>query len=299
VRLTVLGSAAGGGVPQWNCRCPVCSLAWEGDSCVRRRSQSSLAATIDGDSFVVLNASPDLRQQVIDLRALHPRAGRRSSPIRAVVVTSADVDHIAGLLTLREKQKFTLYATASTLAAVAGNPIFEVLAADCVRREPIGLTTPFEPLTGLTIQAFAAPGKVALWQEGQIVEVGGESEATIGLELNAEGKRIVYCPACATVTAALRDKVSGADLLVFDGTTFVDDELIGLGLMQKSASRMGHIAMSGPEGSIAAFADVAVARKVFIHLNNSNPALIEGSPEHRAVEAAGWEIAYDGMEIAL
>jgi pyrroloquinoline quinone biosynthesis protein B len=299
VRFTVLGSAAGGGVPQWNCRCPVCSLAWDGDLRVRRRSQLGVAATVDGENFVLLNASPDLRQQIIDQRALHPRTGRRSSPIRAVVPTSADVDHIAGLLTLREKQEFSLYATPSTLRAISQNPIFDVLSAESVRRETVLLEEPFEPVAGLSVKAFAVPGKVALWQEEEIVNVGAESETTIGLEIKAEGKRAVYCPACAIVTPALRERVSGADLLFFDGTTFVDDELIARGLMQKSASRMGHIAMSGPEGSIAAFKNVAIGRKVFIHINNSNPALIAGSPEHHAVEAAGWEIAYDGMEIAL
>jgi pyrroloquinoline quinone biosynthesis protein B len=299
VRFTVLGSAAGGGVPQWNCRCPVCSLAWDGDSRVRRRSQLGVAATSDGENFVLLNASPDLRQQILDQRALHPRSGRRNSPIRTVVATSADVDHIAGLLTLREKQDFTLRATASTLSAIARNTIFDVLAPESVQRESIVLEEPFEPVAGMTIEAFAVPGKVALWQEQDIVDVGAESETTIGLEIKADGRRALYCPACAAVTPALRARLEGADVLFFDGTTFADDELIALGLMQKSARRMGHIAMSGSEGSIAAFADVVIGRKIFIHINNSNPALIEASLERRAVEAAGWEIAYDGMEIAL
>lgn len=215
-----------------------------------------------------------------------------------MVVTSADVDHIAGLLTLRERQELTLYATSSTLEALAGNSIFEVLAGACVSRAPIFLNKPFESLPGLTIEAFAAPGKAALWQEGETVEIGGESESTIGIELSAAGKRIVYCPACANVTPALRKIANGADVLLFDGTTFTDDELIGLGLMQKTARRMGHLPMSGPEGTIAAFADTPVGRKIFIHLNNSNPVLIEDSPERRFVEAAGWEVAYDGMEIA-
>jgi pyrroloquinoline quinone biosynthesis protein B len=299
VRFIVLGSAAGGGVPQWNCRCPVCQLAWGGDARVRHRSQSSVAITIDGDNFILLNASPDLRQQIIDRPALHPRTGRRDSPIRAVIATSADVDHIAGLLTLRERQTFTLHATSATLTAIAGNPVFDVLSDECVGRRTVSFTTPFEPIAGLQIEAFAAPGKVALWQEGDVVALGEEGETTIALELRAHGKRVVYAPACAKVTPAFRERLSGADVLFFDGTTYTDDELLSQGLMQKSARRMGHMSMSGPGGSIAALAELPIGRKIFIHINNSNPALIEGSAEHRAVEAAGWEIAYDGMEVVL
>jgi pyrroloquinoline quinone biosynthesis protein B len=299
LRVVVLGSAAGGGVPQWNCRCPVCSLAWSGDARVKRRSQSSIAATADGEAFVLINASPDLRQQVIDAPSLQPRDGSRSSPIKACVVTNADVDHLAGLLTLRERQNFALYATSATLAALAANPIFDVLAADCVERKVIRLDEPFEPVPGLALSAFATPGKVALWQEGESVEIGGVGEGSVALELRHDGKRLIYAPACAKATPAFRERISGADVLFFDGTTFTDDELIAAGLMAKTAQRMGHTPMSGPEGSMAALAGVPIGRKIYIHINNSNPVLIEDSPERRAVEAAGWEVAADGMEIAL
>jgi pyrroloquinoline quinone biosynthesis protein B len=276
----------------------VCLAAWDGGAKVKRRTQSSIAVTSDGGAFVIVNASPDLRQQILSVSALHPRAGARSSVVRACVVTSADVDHVAGLLTLRERQPFELFATGATLRALAANPIFDVLAKDCVERRPIALETPFEPLPGLVFSAVAAPGKVALWQEGERVEIGQEGEGTIALELKHAGKRAFYAPACAKVTPALKEKVRGADLLLFDGTTFAENELIELGLMQKTARRMGHIPMSGPDGSIEAFASLPVGRKIFIHLNNSNPVLIEGSLERRRVEEAGWEIAYDGMEIA-
>jgi pyrroloquinoline quinone biosynthesis protein B len=299
VRILVLGSAAGGGVPQWNCRCPVCSLAWNGDAQVKRRSQSSIAVSNDGDAFVLVNASPDLRQQILAAPSLQPRTEPRSSPLMACVVTSADVDHIAGLLTLREGQPFELYATGATLSALAANPIFKALADDCVKRKPIELERPFEPAPGLVFTAFGAPGKVALWQEGESVAIGGEGEGTIGLDMRGGGKRALYSPACAKVTPAFKARIAGADALMFDGTTFADNELIELGLSGKSAHRMGHVAMSGPDGSIAAFGDLKVGRKIFIHLNNSNPVLIEGSPERRRVEEAGWEVAYDGMEIAL
>jgi pyrroloquinoline quinone biosynthesis protein B len=274
-------------------------LAWRGDARVKRRSQSSIAATADDSAFVLINASPDLRQQIIDAPPLQPRGGSRASPIQACIVTNADVDHIAGLLTLRERQRFDLYATTATLAALAANPIFDVLAAESVARKPIRLGEPFEPVSGLLVSAFPTPGKVALWQEGESVEIGGEGEGSVALELRHDGKRLVYAPACAKVTPALRERISGADVLLFDGTTFTDDELISAGLMMKTAQRMGHTPMSGPAGSIGALAGASVGRKIYIHINNSNPVLIEDSPERREVEAAGWEIAYDGMEIVL
>jgi pyrroloquinoline quinone biosynthesis protein B len=299
LRVVVLGSAAGGGVPQWNCRCRICALAWAGDRRVRRRTQSSLAVTIDGEDVVLINASPDLREQIAGHAALQPRRGLRDSPIRACVATNVDVDHVAGLLTLRERQNFDLYATPATLMALKANPIFDVLSADCVARKPLRLDEAIEPLPGLALTPFAAPGKVALWQERENPEIGLEGEATVALELRSGRKRLLYVPACAAVTARLREKIMGADALLFDGTTFTDDELIAAGLMDKTARRMGHMPMSGPEGSVAALAGLNVARKIFIHINNSNPVLIEDSPERRWTEQAGWEVAYDGMEIAL
>ena len=298
MRVVLLGSAAGGGVPQWNCGCPVCALAWSGDARVKRRTQSSVAVTLDGENFALINASPDLRQQIIDNAVLYPR-GLRHSPIKAVVVTNADVDHIAGLLTLRERQDFKLHATAETLATLAANAVFNVLAADVVERDAIALNIPFAPLAELEAIAFPLPGKVALWLEGEHVEIGGEGEATIGLELRANGRRVVYAPGCSQVTQALLQRVDGADVLFFDGTTFTDDEMIAHGLSTKTAKRMGHTPMSGDDGALSRFAGARIGRKIFIHINNSNPALIEGSPERRFVEDAGWEIAFDGMEIAL
>jgi pyrroloquinoline quinone biosynthesis protein B len=299
LRVVVLGSAAGGGVPQWNCACPVCALAWSGDPRVLRRTQSSLAVTHDGEGFLLINASPDLRQQLIDNSPLHPRRGLRQSPILGVVVTNADVDHIAGLLSLRERQSFALYATARTLETIGANAIFNVLAQEVVERKAIALGVPFTPLDSIEILAFPLPGKVALWEEGDQVEIGGENETTIGLEFRANGRRILYAPGCARVTDALLERAEGADVLFFDGTTFTDDEMIARGLSQKSAQRMGHTPMSGPDGAMVRFADVTVGRKVFIHINNSNPTLVAGSPERRAIEEAGWELGFDGMEIAV
>jgi pyrroloquinoline quinone biosynthesis protein B len=295
----VVGSAAGGGVPQWNCACPVCALAWSGDARVARRSQSSIAVTVDDENFALVNASPDLRAQIIANAPLHPRRGLRDSPIRSVIVTNADVDHVAGLLSLRERQAFALHATAATLGVLGANAIFNVLADDVVDRRAIALDVPFAPLANLEVVAFALPGKVALWLEGDRVEVGAESETTIGLEFRAGGRRAVYAPGCARITDALLARVEGADALFFDGTTFTDDEMIVHGLSQKTAQRMGHTPMSGAGGALERFAGARIGAKIFVHINNSNPALIAGSRERRLVEDAGWTLGFDGEEVAL
>ena len=295
----MLGSAAGGGVPQWNCACQVCALAWAGDPRVERRTQSSIAATLDGESFALVNASPDLRQQIIDNPPLRPRRGLRDSPIRSAIVTNAEVDHLAGLLTLRERQAFVLHATAATHAALRANAIFDVLAGDVVERRTIALDVPFAPLAGLEVVAFSLPGKAALWLESGSAETGGESDATIGLELKAKGRRAIYAPGCSRISDALLARIEGADALFFDGTTFTDEEMIAERLSSKSARRMGHTPMSGPGGALERFADIHVGRKIFVHINNSNPALIAGSPERIMVEEAGWTLAFDGEEIAF
>ena len=295
MRIVVLGSAARGGVPQWNCRCDVCRLAWEGDPRVAHRTQSSLAATVDGDRWLHVNASPDLRQQIASTPELQPRGRSRGSPIGAVLLTNGDVDHVAGLLTLRERQPFALYATAATLAAIAANPVFGVLAPDVVERRPISLDAGFEPLPGLAATLVAVPGKAPLWAEGAEPEIGASGETTVGVVLEAGGRRLAYIPGCARVSPALRERLRGVDALLFDGTVHRDDELIRTGVGTKTGWRMGHVAMAGEEGSIARLDGLGIGRRVFVHLNNTNPALVDGSPERRAVEAAGWTVAHDGM----
>ncbi len=297
MRIIVVGSAAGGGFPQWNCRCPTCRLAWDGDPRVTPRSQSSLAVSADGLNFLLVNASPDLRQQILATPALHPREGARHSPIAAVILTSGDVDHLAGLLTLRERQPFALHASPSLLAMLDADPVFAVLDRAHVTRHATRLEAD-HAIAGLSVRPFAVPGKVPLFLEGETVEVGHETDLTVGLDIRAGGRRIVHVPGCAAVTPALLDRIAGADLLLFDGTTFTDDEMPRLGLSPKTAARMGHVAMSGPDGSLARLADADVGAKVYVHINNTNPVLVEGSPERLAVEAAGWRVAHDGLEIA-
>jgi pyrroloquinoline quinone biosynthesis protein B len=299
MRAIILGSAAGGGVPQWNCRCPVCTLAWAGDPRVAARTQSSLAVSPDGAKWLLVNASPDLRRQIIATRELHPRAAPRHSPIAAVLLTNGDVDHVAGLLTLREGQAFTLYGTPGLLASLAQNRVFDVVAADRVVRREASLGTTFEPLPGLKATLFAVPGKVPLWLEDEEPVVGAETETTVGVLFAAGGRRLAYVPGCAAVTDDLRARLDGVDALLFDGTVHDDDDLARAGVGTKTGRRMGHVPMRGPGGAIAALAGLAVGRRIFVHVNNTNPVLVEGSAEHRAVEAEGWTVARDGDRIEL
>ena len=302
LRAIVLGAAAGGGYPQWNCRCSVCALAWDGDPRVKPRTQSSLAISADGSDWALFNASPDLGAQIRATPALQPRRrddGGRDSPIRAVVLTNGDVDHVAGLLTLREKAPLTVFATAETRAAVTANPLFGVLDPALVAWREIALGEPFAPLPGLAVEAFAVPGKVPLYLEGGSVEIGTETGSTIGLSVRGSGARLDYVPGCAAVTPALAARLSSTDALFFDGTVFRDDEMLVAGVGTKTGRRMGHLPVVGADGSLAALAGVAAVRKVYVHVNNTNPMLIDGSCERRAVEAAGWTVAEDGTEIAL
>lgn len=297
MRILVLGSAAGGGFPQWNCLCPVCQLAWAGDKRVKPRTQSSLAISSDGENWLLLNASPDLRQQILALKQLHPRGAKRHSPISGVFVTNGDVDHLTGLLTLREQQPFTIYGSKRTLA-LTHESVFGVLNKDLVKSVPVELETPLKVM-GLTITPFAVPGKVPLWLEDAQVEIGTEDESTVGLEITEGKKRSYYIPGCAEVTPKIRERIKGADLLFFDGTTYTDDEMVKLGLSPKTAWRMGHVAMSGENGSIRRLADLGIGRRIYVHINNTNPVLVEDSPERRSVEKAGWDVSYDGMEVTI
>jgi pyrroloquinoline quinone biosynthesis protein B len=308
VQIVVLGSAAGGGFPQWNSNAPACRRARRGDPCARPRTQASLAVSSSGGRWYLLNAAPDLAGQIAATPQLWPREGLRSSPIAGVVLTGSDVDAIAGLLTLRERHPFTIYATADVHAVIASNPIFRVLSPDCVERRTIALEER-APLVSsddvrgeLVLRAFAVPGKVALWLERDGRDPGRvEDGNTIGLEIieRSSGARFYFVPGCADLTPSLMARLRGAALVFFDGTLWRDDEMIRLGVGTKTGKRMGHVSMSGPDGVIAAFRDLGVDRKVFIHINNTNPVLLDDSPERAEAEQAGWTIAHDGLELSL
>jgi pyrroloquinoline quinone biosynthesis protein B len=297
LRALVLGSGGGGGAPQWNCNCRVCRLAWAGDPRVKLRTQSSLAVSADGVRWLLLNASIDLRQQILATPAMQPKGEGRGSPIAAVLLTNTDVDHAAGLLTLRERQLFTIWGTRATLDTIGANRIFDVVARDIVPRRAVKLSEPFEPLPGLTLELFPVPGKVPLWLEEGEVKTDEIGEGTVGVAVEAGGRRLVYAPGCARVTDDLHARIARAHALFFDGTLYADDEMIANGLGDKTGLRMGHMPVSGPGGTLEELARHRHVRRVLIHINNSNPILIEGSPEEEHVKAAGWEVAYDGMEV--
>ncbi len=293
MRLKILGAAAGGGLPQWNCGCPNCEAARAGR--IPSLTQSSICASADGTSWAVLNASPDIRTQIAATPELHPRA-LRHSPIASVLATNGDIDHVAGLLVLREKTPFDLFATAEIHAALADNPLFAALDPDLVARRAAPLNRPFELAPGLTAELFPVPGKVPLYLEGDHVVTDLEGEQTVGVELTANGATAFYVPGCARMTPALADRLRGAALVMFDGTVWEDDEMPRAGTGAKTGRRMGHMAM---RDTIAAFASLDVGRKIFVHMNNTNPALDPGSAERAEAEAAGWTVAQDGMEFTL
>jgi pyrroloquinoline quinone biosynthesis protein B len=276
----------------------VCRLAWERDPRVRARTQASVAITADGDQWTILNAAPDLKSQLDRIPALHPQGGVRSSPVKAVVLTGGEVDQIAGLLTLRERQPFALYATAEALELIESNSIFGVLAPGLVSRMAVVPGGPFRLPGGIEAEMFTVPGKPPLYLEGDAPEVGGETGVSVGLELRAGKRRLAFVPGAAAITPALHARLSGADVVLFDGTLFTDDEMIRKETGTKTGRRMGHVPIDGAEGSLASLAGIG-GRRIYIHINNTNPVLVDGSPERRKVEAAGWEIAEDGMEIVL
>jgi pyrroloquinoline quinone biosynthesis protein B len=308
LHVVVLGAAAGGGVPQWNCGCPVCQEARSARPELRRR-QASIAVSADGDHWFLINASPDLRQQLIATSQLHPKAGMlRHTPIAGVILTNGEVDAVAGLLSMRESSPFTIYAHPKVLAILRTNSIFNVLNEKYVRREPIALDKAFEPdlpdgsKSGLEILPLAVPGKGAWYLEGK-VHPGGDDGAgdTLGLRIGetASGKYFYFLAACGSVTDDLKSRLAGAPLIFFDGTVWRDDELIAAGLGIKTGQGMGHFAMSGHAGAIESLAGLDIGRKIFLHINNSNPALLRTSPERKVAEGAGWQIPTDGTEITL
>lgn len=301
LRALILGAAAGGGLPQWNCSAPNSAGFWGRGQKLEPATQSSLAVSVDGERWVVLNVSPDIRSQIISRPQMQPRdaaaAGLRNTPIAAVVITNGDIDHIAGLLSLRESQAFDLWTTDAIGEVLAANPIFDALNPGLVRRRRIGLDAAFEPVPGLTLELFAVPGKVPLFLEGETVDTDLMGEQTVGVRLSDGTSEAFYIPGCARMTPELSDRLRGAALVLFDGTVFHDDEMIQAGVGAKTGRRMGHMAMAGPEGTLAAFAALNVARKVYVHINNTNPVWRPESPERREIEAAGWEIAFDGMEL--
>lgn len=308
MRIRVLGAAAGGGFPQWNANSEACRRARSGDPAARPATQASIAVTADDRHWVLINASPDLRQQIEANPPLQPRHGLRSSPIAAVVLTNGDVDAIAGLLHLREGTPFALYAHDRVLGVLNANPIFDVVNREIVPRRPLlaelptALADAAGAHLGLELLPFLAPGKLPLYLEGRAgaaLDTAAMDGDTLGLEIRANGRGLVYLANCARITDELLDRIAGVDLLFLDGTLWRDDEMIAQGVGPKTGRRMGHISMSGPDGAIERLGEIPVGQRIFIHVNNTNPALLADSPERAELERAGWQVAQDGMELKL
>lgn len=305
MRIRFLGTAAGGGVPQWNCNCPVCREARVAGGRVRPRTQSSVAVSADGQRWFLLNASPDLRTQIENAPPLRPPADRtRGSPIEAVLLTNADLDHSLGLLLLREGEKLHVHATPAVRSSLAdGLALPSTLGSFCGLEwiDPPGEIRPLQcrdgSRSGLLYQAFELGGRAPRFVQ-QPASLAGHN---IGYRIEDErtGGRLLFLPDVAAIDGTLRARLAECDALLFDGTFWSEHEMKERGVGHLPASGMGHVPISGPEGSLKALAELGVKHKIYVHINNTNPMLFDDSPERAAVTAAGCEIAWDGMEISI
>lgn len=296
MRIRVLGSAAGGGFPQWNCDCPCCRAVRDGSRPARPRTQSSVAVSGDGEDWVLLNASPDIHRQIESFPELHPRQGR-TPPIAGVLLTDAELDHTLGLLLLRESRGVRVYGTEATRSVLRGNGILPTLRSYCpVDWHPVALGAELPLPGGLSCRAFDAPtGKRVRF--GVPGEDGPGRVAGYRITDLRTGRVLVFLPSVQELTDKVIGEIAGGSCLLIDGTCWSDDELPSLGLAEKTSRDMGHVPISGQGGSLMRLATLHVYRKVYTHLNNTNPVLIEDSPERRAVADCGVEVAADGMEI--
>jgi pyrroloquinoline quinone biosynthesis protein B len=299
MRVRVLGSGAGGGFPQWNCSCPTCRAVRDGSRPCVPRTQSSIAVSADGDRWFLVNASPDVRAQIESFPALHPRDDR-VTPIAAVLLTDAELDHTLGLLLLREGRGVTVHATAPTLAALTstGTGFLATLERYCpVERHEVVPGADVALDDGLSYRAFDVPTTKSSRFGGDDGEVG----RVVGYRFTDErtGRVAVHLPGVQSFTPAIRDEIDGAALLLVDGTCWHDDELQRLGLADKTANDMGHLAVGDAGGSLDQLATMRVERTVYMHINNTNPMLLDDSPERAIVEAHGVEVAADGLEVEV
>lgn len=302
--IRVLGSAAGGGFPQWNCNCHNCDGVRRGTVQATPRTQSSLALSGDGPDSILVNASPDILQQLRQTPALQPARATRDTAIAAVLLMDAQIDHVTGLLMLREhRQALPLYATAAVLDDLgAAFPLTRMLSHYC------GLQThtlpsdgtPFSvpPLDGTVLTAVPLQSKAPPYSPGRHAPRVGDN---IGLRIEdrRSGRRAFYAPGLGSVDDNVFAELHSADIVLVDGTFWREDEMQSLGFSAKAAADMGHLPLSGPGGMIEILDQLPASRKILIHINNTNPVLVEDSPERAVLARHGIELAYDGMEIAL
>ncbi|HEX6708436.1 MAG TPA: pyrroloquinoline quinone biosynthesis protein PqqB [Albitalea sp.] len=307
MKILVLGSGAGGGFPQWNCNCTQCAGLRSGTTRARARTQSSIAVSADGEHWVLLNASPDLGAQVRNQPALHPRGSPRDTPIKAVVLMDAQIDHVTGLLSLREGPPIELYCTPCVFEDLtSGLPILPTLQHYCgvhwhllpVAGDDRRAEFRIGALPGLRLHALAIAGKAPPYSPHRHDPAVGDNIALVVEDL-ASGERLFYAPGLAHIGDAEREVMAGASCVLVDGTFWTDDEMIAAGLGPHTAADLGHLPQSGVQGMVAALAPLSAPRKVLIHINNSNPILDEDSAQHRELRRHGVEVAHDGMEIEL
>jgi pyrroloquinoline quinone biosynthesis protein B len=309
MRVEILGSAAGGGFPQWNCNCRNCRSLRAGTLSAKSRTQTQVAVSNDGQVWFLLNASPDLRLQIEQTPALLPRGSGRDSPIAGVVLTSADIDQIAGLLSLRELQPFHIYCTFSLRRILRDdNSVFgmlnrvpqQVCWTDIKVGENFPLLTAAGGDSGVCCQVFTLGNKYPVYVSSERLATLNPEEAQLGLMVTASsGGRLAYLPAVPSIDERLLQLLESADLVLFDGTFWSDDELIRVQGSGASAREMGHVPLSGSGGSLCRLAELRRPRKVFVHVNNTNPMLDESGSEYRELQAAGWEVAEDGWQFNL
>jgi pyrroloquinoline quinone biosynthesis protein B len=298
--LRVLGSAAGGGFPQWNCSCPTCQAVRDGSRPARPRTQSSIAVSVDRHRWFLFNASPDIRAQFEACPHLHPRDGRET-PLAAVLLTDAEIDHTLGLLLLREGRGIDLHATEAVHETLRnGTSLLRTLEAYCpVRWHPVIPDADVPLADGLSYRAFDVPTskKARFGASGS----GTEKGRVVGYRLSDDrtGRSLVYLPGVQELTADVREQLDGCACLLVDGTCWTDDELIRLGLAGKTAYEMGHLSIDGPDGSLAQLSPLPIEHKIYIHINNTNPILLDDSPQRRVVEEQGMEVAMDGLELEI
>ncbi|QOF80536.1 pyrroloquinoline quinone biosynthesis protein PqqB [Variovorax sp. 38R] len=306
MKILVLGSGAGGGFPQWNCNCRLCAGQRSGQVRATPRTQSSIAVSADGERWILLNASPDLGAQLRASPALWPRHGLRHSPIEAVVLMDSQIDHVAGLLSLREGQRLQLYCTPEAHDDLSGSlPLLRTLDSYCgVTWHPLSLEPgggAWHDIAGLRLQALPVPGKAPPYSPRRQTEARSENAAVL-IEDPATGKRVLYAPGLAQVGEAERRSLDACDCVLVDGTFWTEDEMVATGLGKKHAADMGHLPQcDGPHGPgmLKALDACAAQRKVLIHINNSNPILDEDGPERAQLVRRGIEVAFDGMALEI
>ncbi len=306
MKIRVLGSAAGGGFPQWNCGCPNCRGVRSGALPARARTQESIAISADNEQWFLLNASPEIRAQIESFARLHPRAPR-DSPIAGVLLTNGDLDHCLGLLCLRESQPLQIYATPQVRRGFTeGNSLYATLerfAGQTSWRsvEPgqsQELTFLDGRASGLDVEAIAVPGQPPLHLRARL-HASPEDNVGFRIRDRVNGRAMIYLSGVAAITPAVLAAIEGTQCVFFDGTFWAADELIALGLGDKRAEDMAHLPIGGANGSLALLANIATPQRYYIHINNTNPILREDSEQYAAVTAGGWRVAYDGLEFEL